>query len=304
MNLTYEVSAEKAGITVYTALRRELGLSATLTRRLKHQNGIFVNGEGAYTNRVLAVGDLLTASLAAGEAGCDLVPETGNVEVLWENDLFLAVNKKAGLLVHPSHAKYTGTLSNFVAGYLLEKEGSGVCHAVNRLDRDTSGVVLFGKNAYAKSIGCEALETAEKEYLAVVYGTFSEPSGVIEAPIGRIEEGNMKRAVMASGQYALTRYETLAEREDRSLVRFRLETGRTHQIRVHAAFLGHPLLGDTLYGSEGSRKCSERLGISAQLLHAERLIFTEPRTGERLTLTAPVNREDFTKILREFEKKG
>ena len=302
--LCYTVPGEKAGITVYSTLRRELSLSATLTRRCKHQGGIFVNGEPAFTNRILSAGDVVTVGLESGESGCDLVPETGEVEVLWENDCFLAVNKPAGLLVHPSHAKYTGTLSNFVSGYLLEREGSGVCHAVNRLDRDTGGVVLFGKSAYAKSIGAKALASAEKTYLAVAYGIFPQSSGVIEAPIGRIEAGNMKRAVMESGQYALTRYEVLGERENVTLLRFRLETGRTHQIRVHSAFLGHPLMGDGLYGSAESCALSEKLGISSQLLHAQSLSFSEPRTGEAVLVEAPIRRKDFSRILQEFEKKG
>ena len=114
----------------------------------------------------------------------------------------------------------------------------------------------------------------------------------------------MKRAVMESGQYALTRYEVLGERENVTLLRFRLETGRTHQIRVHSAFLGHPLMGDGLYGSAESCALSEKLGISSQLLHAQSLSFAEPRTGEAVFVEAPIRRKDFSRILQEFEKKG
>ena len=203
--------------------------------------------------------------------------------------------------------RYTGTAANFAAGYLLETAGSAVCHAVNRLDRDTSGVMVFAKNAHFKARAMEALRApeAEKEYLAYLCGVLPEERGVIDLPIDREREGFQKRVVRDSGKRSVTEYETLGRTEiyGRTVtkVRLTLRTGRTHQIRVHCAHLGAPVLGDGLYGTAASAELAERLGLTAHLLHARRLSFTEPLTGEPLTLKAPVMRADMIKCGEFFE---
>jgi len=172
------------------------------------------------------------------------------------------------------------------------------CHAVNRLDRDTGGVVLFAKNSYMKALASAALaeESATKEYLALVYGAMPE-RGVIDAPIRRLEERNMLRVPSLDGQRAVTHYETIhitkTREENTSLVRLRLETGRTHQIRVHCLHIGHPVMGDKLYNTEESRCLSEKLGIKSQALHANKLGFTEPLSGQRIEVVAPPKPENF-----------
>ena len=291
---------------VHTILRRELRASAALVRRLKLCNAIFANGEPVFTDRMLKPGDVLTADVSAAEEPCDVVPEKGEVHIIYEDEGMLVVNKPCGILVHPSRARYTGTLSNFAAGYLLEKEGSGALHAVNRLDRDTGGVVVFAKNSYMKALLAEALEeTGEKKYLAVIYGSMPAESGTVDAPIKRLAEGDMMRGVSPDGQRAVTHYETVgsceAEGEQISLLSITLETGRTHQIRVHCTHMGCPLLGDCLYYTDGSRAVSDKLKVNAQLLHAVDLFFTHPITGENLAFHAPVLRDDKKRVLQLFE---
>ena len=318
MVLTYTASENEDGRTVYSIVRREFKVSSALLRRLKAALAISVSGAPVFTDYRLSPGETVTVDIAAAEQPCDNIPEHGSLEVLFENEGLIAVNKPAGLIVHPSRSRNSGTLANFVAGYLEtrgETQGGGSeapprappqapprerggaislcsCHAVNRLDRDTSGVVLFAKNSYMKALASEALagKEAVKEYLALVFGAMPE-SGVIDAPIHRFEERNMLRVVSPEGQRAVTRYETTrvvgAGNGQVSSVLLRLETGRTHQIRVHCLHIGRPVLGDKLYYTAGSNSLSQSLGVETQALHAYRLCFKAPLTGEYLEITAP-----------------
>ena len=291
---------------VHTILRRELRASAALVRRLKLCNGIFANGEPVFTDRMLSPGDVLTADISACEPECDIVPEHGEIHILYEDEGMLVLNKPCGMLVHPSRAKYTGTLSNFAAGYLLEKEGSGVVHAVNRLDRDTGGVVVFAKNSYMKAVLSDALgeNTAEKRYIAVVFGEMHPVGGIIDAPIKRLCDMDMLRGVSPDGQRAVTHYETVSVREVNgqkiSKLHLKLETGRTHQIRVHCTYKGCPLLGDCLYYTEESNKLSAELGTHEQMLHAFYLKFVHPLTNLPMEFHAPVLRKDMEMLLSLF----
>lgn len=293
MVLKYAVKDKDAGRKVYSIMRHELSVSAALTRRLKQVDGIFINGASVYTDRLVSPGDTVEIDITAAEPPCDILPESGEITILYEDSGLIAVNKPSGLITHPSRAKYTGTLANFLAGYLLESAGDGRCHAVGRLDRDTSGVVLFSKNSYMKARTSEALagQDAEKEYLALVCGAIDVSSGVIDMPIKREREGDMRRITAPDGQRAVTHYRTVDMAVIKghlvSLLQLRIETGRTHQIRVHMHAMGYPILGDILYHTDESRAVSERLGIASQALHARRLTFTEPVSGKRLVIEAP-----------------
>ena len=303
MILRYTVPQQSGSKKLLTVLKAEMHLSASLVRRLKHVQAIYVDGRPVYTDHVVAPGEKITADLLAAEPACDIVPENGPLTILFEDKCFLAADKPSGLLVHPSRARYMGTLANYVAGYLLNSGGSGCCHAVNRLDRDTSGIVLFAKNSHWKALGSRALRgsEAEKDYLALVEGVPEGPSGTIDLPIRRQRSGDMLRIVADDGQRAVTHFETVAttsyDGADVSLLHLVLETGRTHQIRVHCLAMGHPLLGDNLYHTASSQALSERLGIRTQALHAGRLQFRHPLTEELVTLTAPVGRCDLRKML-------
>ena len=305
MKLTYTVPDEYAGITVYSVLRRQFNLSATLTRRLKRAQAVLCGGSPVFTDYRLAAGETVSVDVEAAEPPCDILPEPGSIRVLLETEALLAVNKPAGILIHPSHAKNTGTLANHVAQYLTDTRGSGVCHAVNRLDRDTSGVVLFAKNACAKEAGTRALSAGKKDYLAIVSGIFEPRRGVIDLPIRRLDPENMRRVAAADGQRAVTHYDTVCtgvlHGQSVSLLRLRLETGRTHQIRVHASACGHPLLGDRLYGTAESIALSAALGLEAHLLHAAELSFTDPFSAAPVCVRAPVERADMQKILADLK---
>ena len=303
MILTHNITVE-SGRPLLSVLRHEMELSAAMVKRLKHSNGIFINGMPVYTNHIVSTGEIVTADISSAELPSNIVPEIGEINILYETPFFIALNKPPGIPVHPTRSKYTDTLANYVAGYLLEHDGSACCHAVNRLDRDTSGVVLFAKNSHMKDRLSRALrrDDAVKEYVGIVYGSFSEPAGVIDLPIKRLREMDMIRVVAEDGQAAVTHYETVkAENVGEvliSLVKFRLMTGRTHQIRVHCFSHGHPLLGDTLYYTEESRTASAGLGLDVQALHAQTLAFIEPVSKERMEINAPIIRDDIKKVNR------
>jgi 23S rRNA pseudouridine1911/1915/1917 synthase len=306
MVLEYTVSPARAGTQLLTILRHEMTISASLVRQLKRAQAIYVNDIPVYTNYIVQAGDRITADLSTAEPPCDIIPENGPVDILYEDAGLLIVNKPCGVIVHPSHTRYTGTLANFVAGYLATSYGDGRCHAVNRLDRDTSGVVVFAKNSHIKTLTAAEMKkaTARKEYLALAYGIMSPACGTIDLPIRRRAEGNIYRIVAPDGQRAVTHYETLKIAQfagsDISLLRFRLETGRTHQIRVHCLATGHPLLGDVLYHTDGSQILSDSLHIGAQALHAEHLYFQNPLSGIQMHIHAPVLRTDMKKIIAQM----
>lgn len=274
--LRYTCSEKDVGRKVYHVLRNELGLSASLVKRLKSGSGITLNGAPAFTTYAVSPGDVVAVDLISGEREPDLTPEKGEIRILYESDALIVLDKPAGMITHPSRARLSGTLAGLAAGYLYEK--GCACHAVNRLDRDTSGCVMFAKSAHWKTV--LARSEMKKTYLGAVCGVFEPESGVIDAPIIRAEPIKMLRVVRPDGHRAVTRYETVADRGEYSIVKYLLETGRTHQIRVHSAHLGHPLLGDRLYGTEESIALSERLGITAHQLCAVSLAFTDPTSGE------------------------
>lgn len=306
MILKYTATA--SGLTVYTVMRRELKVSAALVRRLKNSGGIFVDGVPVFTTHVLVPGQTLTLDISGAEPECDVVPEDGEVHIIYEDEGLIGVNKPCGMLSHPSRTRYMGTLANYVAGYLARTEGDPRCHAVGRLDRDTSGVVLFSKNSYYKALCAEALSSpvAKKWYLALVYGAMTPPSGIIDLPIRRAYEGDMLRIVASDGQRAVTHYETVFTEDfgfgSVSLLRLRLETGRTHQIRVHCLASGCPILGDVLYKTETSDAVSRAMSITAQALHAYTLSFVHPLTGKAVTISAPVLRQDMQKFVRLMDR--
>ncbi len=300
MEISYTALEKDGGRELLRVLRGDMKLSASMVRKLKNSGGIFVNSRPVYTNFKLSLGDVVTCDIGSAEGESDIVPEKGEVDIIFEDEWLIAVNKPSGQLSHPSRARYTGTLANYVSGYL-----GGVCHAVNRLDRDTSGVVLFAKSAHAKSRAAEALKRGDtvKEYLALVYGKLPDGEGVIDRPIIRLREGDMRRGVSGEGDRAVTHYKVLRtfERfgEFVTLMRLRLETGRTHQIRVHCEHIGHPLIGDVLYFSERSRALSQKLDINEQALHAGRLCFVHPFTDEPKELRCQPRRGELLEYFGE-----
>ncbi len=296
MRLSYTAKESDVGRKVVHVLKRDLRLSGATISRLKKPGGVTVNGQSVYMDYPLAPGDAVEVDLLVTEKPPDFEPERGDIEILFESDWFVAVNKPMGMLVHPSRAQYGGTLAGFVAGYLMERYGVPVCHAVNRLDRDTSGVVLFSKSSHAKTLTLAAMRSGgEKVYVGYIFGALPGERGVIDAAIDRAEEGKMRRVVTPDGKRAVTDYEVLRVGNGISKVRFSLRTGRTHQIRVHCAYMGAPLIGDKIYRSEESGAFSDSHGFAGQLLHAELLTFRDPMTGADLSIRAPLRREDMAR---------
>ena len=285
MTLRFTVTADTAGRQLQSVCRNELRLSAAQLRKLKADQGLLVNGSPAFASYVLSPGDQITALLR--EELPDYPPEPGELHILYEDALMLALEKPQGIIVHPTHSRNTGTLANAVWSYLLS-EGEEGCHAVNRLDRDTGGVILFAKSAWACRLLGEALAApdTEKIYLAAVCGVPSPPDGRIELPIRRPDPRDLRREAGEPGEYAGTEYSLVESAEGCSLVRLRLLTGRTHQIRVHMSAMGWPLLGDRLYGSAASLARSEALGHAVQALHCCALALPHPLTGDLLRFTS------------------
>ncbi len=258
-------------------LLSELGLSVTMLKRVKY-SGLFVNGERVTVRKTVGDGDVLKVIFPAEEASSIEAIEAP-LDILFEDEDVLAVSKPSAMPVHPSLGNHLVTLANAVMWYY--RDVPFVFRAVNRLDRDTSGIVLIAKNADAAHRLSAAMKCGEftKEYLAIVDGV-TDKHGTINAKIAREREGEMKRVVREDGKVAITHYELIETDGERSLVRIRLETGRTHQIRVHMAHIGHPLSNDFLYGNGNSK--------DSYKLHAERLAFPHPRTGAVVTVTAPL----------------
>ena len=290
--LTYTAGANDAGRTAGDVIRREFRLVAHDIARAKYrtENGITVNGVQVMVNRRLAEGDELRVVLA-NELPGKIVPVPGPLAVLYEDEDMLAVDKPAGVVVHPSHGHFADTLANYVAQYYINEGDPHEVRTVGRLDKDTSGVLLFGKNRTACAHLTEqaACGLSEKTYLALASGTFPGEEGTVEAPISREYEEKIRRVVREDGDHALTHYRVLRQMEDRALLSLRIETGRTHQIRVHMAHIGHPLVGDPIYGT-----ASEVIRRAA--LHARRLVCRQPFTGERIVLESPLP-EDFLRAL-------
>ncbi|WP_248927423.1 RluA family pseudouridine synthase [Paenibacillus hamazuiensis] len=224
------------------------------------------------------------------------MPQWADIEVLYEDDFCLVVHKPAGMKVHPTEAGEGGTLDHAVAFHYESTGQACRVRHIHRLDEDTTGPVLYAKNEWAQLLLDEAMREKKigRAYAAVVHGRPDPPQGTVDAPIGKDRHHRSRRRVSASGDPAITHYELVASYKNASLVRLTLKTGRTHQIRVHMSYLGHPLVGDELYGGRPD-------GIARQALHGETLSFEHPLSGERLTVHAPWP-DDFARLVERFEK--
>ena len=208
--------------------------------------------------------------------------EDGPLTILYEDDFLLAVDKPAGMLIHPSRSKFDGTLANYVAGYYQKTAQKSAFHPLTRLDRDTFGIVLLAKNAHVHTLLQQI--KVQKTYHAMTYGWVSENSGTIEAPIARRELPSLLRYVDPAGKPSVTEFAVLSREETICKLALRPITGRTHQLRVHCAHMGHPILGDPQYGSTESQQFSETLELQHQMLCAKGLELEHPITDEKLIL--------------------
>ena len=287
------VPPERAGQKVDTLLRKELGLSGTVIRRIKWlPDGILLDGTRVFTSCRVEPGQVLSVRLSDPEVRSGVVPAPGPLDIVYEDGDLLVVNKAPGVLVHPGPGHYSDTLCNYIAWYYKKAGISADVHPVQRLDKGTSGLLVVAKHPHAQERLKGQLHTAEfrRTYLAICLGSPPAEAGEVDAPIGMAEGSILARAVRPDGLPARTRYQVLKRRGDRTLVRLELVTGRTHQVRVHMAYLGCPLAGDFLYGVEDP----DLIGRPA--LHSWRLEVRQPVTGEQLTFQAALP-EDMARLM-------
>ena len=290
--LIHTVLPEEAGYTVRELLAARFAVSSTLRRQLFRREGaILLNRKAVFLSTRVGAGDELTVDVSDPEGSSSVVPVDFPITVLWEDEHLLAVDKPAGITVHGAALTAEAvTVAGAAAHYL----GSTAVHVVNRLDRGTSGVMLMAKNSYMHARCMELLHTEAfcRGYVAICEGVPEPAHGIIDAPIGRDETSLLRRCVRSDGQPAVTEYSILDTHHGRSLLRLLPRTGRTHQLRVHMAHIGHPLAGDWLYGTE------DKALISRPPLHSYQLRFTHPLTGEVVALTAPLP-EDMARLLEK-----
>lgn len=290
--LTHTVLPEEEGRMVKGILRGSLQLSYTLLKSLKwRENAILLNGQSVHVNAIVHAGDVVSVALSERTPREDLYCEnTAAPDIVYEDEDLLVLNKPAGVAMHPKADDAAApSLAAMLTGYL--GEGS-VPHFVSRLDKGTSGLLIAAKSGYVHDRLRRALHSSElrREYRAVAVGQVTPPRGVINAPIGRADGSIIRRCVREDGLVSRTEYEVLQTTERFTLLRLRPETGRTHQLRVHMAYLGHPLVGDWLYGTEDKNL------IARPALHSYELWFTQPVTGQELHFTAPIP-QDMQRLL-------
>jgi len=261
-------------------LKGELNMSAGLINRLKWQNRILVNGKPEHNDYRVQTGDVITALL--DDPKPEYPAEEGPLTILYEDEHLLAVDKPAGMLIHPSRSKLTGTLANYVLGYYKRTGQSCAFHPLTRLDRDTFGIVLLAKNSHIHSL----LQSSpvQKTYHALVFGGPSTDSGIIDAPIARKPLPSLLREIHPDGKSSITEYRVLERNAELCKLELRPITGRTHQLRLHCAYKGFSILGDPQYGSADSQAFSSHLGVNHQQLCAKSLKLQHPVTGEALFL--------------------
>ena len=263
-------------------LKDEMKMSTGLVNRLKWQEKILVNDAPQHNDYAVKTGDVITVLLDEEEP--NYPPQEGEISVLYEDEHLLAVDKPAGMLIHPSHSKNDGTLANFVLGYYQKTGQKCAFHPVTRLDRDTFGIVLLTKNSHIHALMQQT--NLKKTYHALVFGGPAEDAGIIDAPIARKPLPSLLREVRDDGKKCITEFHVLERFDGFSKLALRPVTGRTHQLRVHCAHMGYPILGDPQYGNGAAD-----FGLQHQLLCAKKLEFFHPVTGEPLVLESKMNPE-------------
>jgi pseudouridine synthase, RluA family len=296
--LRWLIRPEEGGKKIQYFLR-DHAISRKALRNLLNEGGaILLNGQAAHLRDTLSPGDELKLVFPVERMSENLVPEELPLEVLYEDEVLLVVNKPAGMSTIPSRDQRSGTLANALAGYFKKKSLRCGCHIVTRLDRYTSGICVVAKYRHIHHLFSTAADRIRvvREYEAFVEGIFRQEKGRVDAPIARKPDSIIERMVAEGGKTARTRFERIAVYPEFSHIRLWPETGRTHQIRVHMAYLGYPLVGDDLYG--GSKNL-----LSRQALHCGKVSFKHPITDETIVVRAKLP-DDMSELIASQEKAG
>lgn len=293
-NIDYIIDEDSAGLRVEQFLRRKRYSGQNLSEIKRMPKSILVNGVHYYMRQELSAGDHLQVRICETQNSEKIPPTKLPLDIIYEDEDLLVLNKPAGMPIHPSLNNYTNSIANALAYYFQSQGKPFIFRCCNRLDRDTSGLTIVSKHLVSGSILSDMTKYREvhREYLAIARGSVTSSEGTIQAPLGRKEGTIIERTVdWEHGEDAVTHYKVVKEANGHSLVSLRLETGRTHQIRIHMKYLGYPLIGDYLYNPDMEY-------MTRQALHSHHMEFTHPITGEHMSFTAPLP-EDMARVMQE-----
>lgn len=293
-NIDYIIDEDSAGLRVEQFLRRKRYSGQNLSEIKRMPKSILVNGVHYYMRQELSKGDHLQVRICETKNSEKIPPTKLPLDIIYEDEDLLVLNKPAGMPIHPSLNNYTNSMANALAYYFQSQGKPFIFRCCNRLDRDTSGLTIVSKHLVSGSILSDMTKYREvhREYLAIARGSVTPSEGTIQAPLGRKEGTIIERTVdWEHGEDAVTHYKVVKEANGHSLVSLRLETGRTHQIRIHMKYLGYPLIGDYLYNPDMEY-------MTRQALHSHHMEFTHPITGEHMSFTASLP-EDMARVMQE-----
>ena len=293
-NIDYIIDEDSSGLRVEQFLRRKRYSGQNLSEIKRMPKSILVNGVHYYMRQELSTGDHLQVRICETQNSEKIPPTKLPLDIVYEDEDLLVLNKPAGMPIHPSLNNYTNSMANALAYYFQSQGKPFIFRCCNRLDRDTSGLTIVSKHLVSGSILSDMTKYREvhREYLAIARGSVTPSEGTIQAPLGRKGGTIIERTVdWEHGEDAVTHYKVVKEANGHSLVSLRLETGRTHQIRIHMKYLGYPLIGDYLYNPDMEY-------MTRQALHSHHMEFTHPITGEHMSFTAPLP-EDMARVMQE-----
>lgn len=295
--LKYIIDEEFAGIQLRDFLKQKLNFSSRFVRNAARDGRIKINNKNTFLSSVIKVGDKVEINLNKEESQ-DIEPQKMDINIAYEDNDIIVVNKSPGIVVHPTKRYTDNTLANGLLHYFKETGQNCIVRLVSRLDMDTSGLIIIAKNQFSHSMLAKEMEgnSFEKSYFAVIHGHMDEKEGTIDLPIFRPGEGSLKRIVDERGQKSITHYKVSESFKEGEILELKLETGRTHQIRVHLSHLGHPIYGDALYSTYDDKEL-----IPRQALHACRLVFRHPTSGKFISLQTdlPEDMKSLTDKLRK-----
>lgn len=289
--LSYKVEQEHQGLTVEEYVKQVLQYSGRKIQKLTRQKGILLNRKPVFLQKKVKTGDVIQIRVLEDQT-YGVLPQEGAVDILFEDPQVIVLNKPPRMLVHPAGQTLQGTLANCLAYYFQQKGEILTIRPLHRLDRDTSGCIAFAKDAQTQFVLEQQIQLGsfKRSYYAVVQGMLEPADGTIDLPLAVHPRLPNRRVVSDQGERAVTHYKTIRGFAEMSLLELRLETGRTHQIRVHLAYLGYPVIGDTMYGKRSAL-------INRQALHAESMIFDHPINGMPINVTAPLP-PDIEKLIK------